>query len=118
MAEQKKVPIVHWKGYQMYPVMHHYAETENVRIDLHLTNIKKGDSDSDSDDDEVYAHATSDLPWVKLNDDEVMIKDWSENKGIVAPLQEAKVIGEKLREDNMSGFSIYTLLLKAADYLQ
>lgn len=90
--------------------MHRYAETENVMINLH---------DITSDDgDEVYARATTNVPWAKLSDDEVMIKDWTENEGIVAPLQKAKVIGDKLREDPMSGFGIYALLLNVADYME
>jgi hypothetical protein len=51
------------------------------------------------DKGEVYAKASTTHPGVVLAPDEVLIKDYSENAGMVEALQSAGVIGEILRED-------------------
>jgi len=83
-----------------YPVLSRYAETRTVRIDLFAV-----------DGDEPALCATTELSWVALADDEVLIGNWADVLGIVEPLQSAGVIGAKRREDTMSGFSVYCFLL-------
>jgi hypothetical protein len=51
----------------------------------------------DSRDGDTIAVATVNLPNEKLNDNEVIIKDYSENEGILQSLQSASIISEPLR---------------------
>jgi len=48
----------------------------------------------DKDDDSPVARATVNLPDTALDGNEVIIKDWSENKGMVDALFDASVIDE------------------------
>jgi hypothetical protein len=48
---------------------------------------------------DVFLKASTTRPDIVLAHDEVLIKDYTENTGIIEPLQRAGVIGPKLRED-------------------
>lgn len=60
----------------------------NNRIALQLVDAE--------DNDSPIAIATVNLPDEQLNDDEVFIKDYSENEGIYQTLVDAKVISEAI----------------------
>jgi hypothetical protein len=60
------------------------------------------------EDDEVYLKATTNGPY-ELNDDEVLIKNWTENRGIEAILVAAGVLGT-LKSDNP--YPLYVLKKK------
>lgn len=66
---------------------------DNGRIALSLV---------DKDGDEV-ATATVNLPDEQIGEDEVFIKDYSENEGILKALQEAKIVGPVI-ESVSTGF--------------
>jgi hypothetical protein len=51
----------------------------------------------DSRDGDPIAVATVNLPDEELNDNEVIIKDYSENKGMLQSLQSAGIVSEPLR---------------------
>ena len=55
-------------------------------------------------DGEPMATATVNLPDVLLNPDEVCIKDYSENKGILAALQQAGIVSD-VHETLTTGFT-------------
>lgn len=64
--------------------------------------------------EQLYGKATTNLHDVQLPDSEVLIKTWSENEGVEKVLQEAGIIGKKLREIP-SGYvrvGVYELLRK------
>ena len=56
-----------------------------------------------TDDGEPYMVATTYLPGVQLKDDEIAIKDWSENRGILDVLIKAGVVSKPIRVEK-SGF--------------
>jgi hypothetical protein len=74
---------VQFIGYDCDVIINHYS---NGRKALVLIS-----------DDEVVAYATVNLPNDPINDDEVIIKDYSENEGMYDALLEAKIIGPALR---------------------
>lgn len=45
---------------------------------------------------EVIATASVNLPDVEINDNEIAIKDWSENNGMIEALREAGIIGKTI----------------------
>lgn len=57
----------------------------------------------DATDGSPVARATINLPHVHLNDDEVIIKDYSENSGMLRALVDGKIVSEPLRHVE-SGF--------------
>ena len=57
----------------------------------------------DALDNEPYAVATTNLPDVLLLDNEVLVKDYSENEGVLKFLQANKIVGEVKRWVN-TGF--------------
>lgn len=63
----------------------HYDNTQNISIFLM------------TEEDEVYLKATTIVPDLQLSSSEVMIKDYSENFGVDVALQNAGVIGKRLR---------------------
>lgn len=66
------------------------ARYENNRIALVLENADYPEHD---DDPSPIATATVNLPEYPLADDEVIIKDYSENKGMLQCLMNYKIIG-------------------------
>jgi hypothetical protein len=89
-------------GTQCYALFGRYHHGLNIRIDL-----------IDMKDQVVYCVATTNSDLIKVTDDQVMIKDWTENKGIVPILQKAGLIGD-LISDNL--YPVYTLLKKPKDF--
>lgn len=65
------------------------CQYNNGRIALELIHEKDGDS---------VAVATVNVPEIELPEDEVLIKDYSENSGMVLALQNAGIIGGVLEE--------------------
>ena len=74
---------VQFIGYDCDVIVHHY---NNGRKALVLTSAG-----------EVVAYATVNLPNDPVDDDEVIIKDYSENEGMYDALLKAKIIGPALR---------------------
>ena len=77
-----KVKFKHWN---CIPVFKTYS------------NGRRAISLIDSRDGSPIANATLNLPAVQLERDEVIVKNYSENEGIVQALMEAKIVGPALR---------------------
>ena len=60
---------------------------DNDRVALQLVDSTTG---------EPIAHATINIPHIPLEADEVIIKDYSENEGMLSALIEAGIVGEPL----------------------
>jgi len=80
----------------------------NGRLAIQLT---------DTEDHSPVATATVNLPDARLGDDEVCIKDYSENEGVLAALVNAKVVSEPVRFESSGWVTIPVckLLLEVPD---
>ncbi len=83
-----------------FPVVTRYAGPPNIRLDLWTVA-----------DDEPMCRVTTQFHWTKLPDNEVTVKDYGENMGIVPVLQKAKILGEFLRMDYRGKCPIHQLLV-------
>lgn len=91
-----KIKQVKFAGYNCNVVRRCYP---NGRLALELI---------DTEDGMPVATATVNLPDVDIKDDEVFIKSYSENEGMMDMLQKEKIIGETLATANV-GFTVATL---------
>jgi len=80
-----------------------FAEYSNGRTAIQLV-----------DDEGPFAVATTNLPDVEMEDDEVAIKDYSENEGMLAALQQAGVVGDVVGvvEQGFAKIPVCKLLIK------
>lgn len=74
----------------------------NGRTALQLLDIADGSR---------IATATVNIPEVELDDDEVIIKDYSENKGILEALIQAEIIEKPIRELKLGFVTVYVCKL-------
>jgi hypothetical protein len=81
-AKQPTVKFMQWTCHV------NKAEYENGRTALELINAKNGED---------VLVATVNIPEEKIAPDEVIIKDYSENEGILQVLVNAKIISEPIR---------------------
>lgn len=86
--------IIKFKGWECLPVFSEYASNKRTAITL-----------VDAADGEPIAKATVNIAEIDVNDDEVVIKDYSENEGMLDALVSAGVIGKPVRWVN-SGHAI------------
>jgi len=70
------------KGYTLSVEMTRYAGNDRQAIQL-----------IDTEDGDLYCTATVNMPDMDLGDNEVAIKNWSENEGILECLQANGVVG-------------------------
>lgn len=78
--------IVHFKDYTCRLVKHIYAGTGRIALEL-------------VDDEGPVARATVNMPEVKLAPDEILIKDYSENEGMLDALVNAGVVTDTGRRE-------------------
>jgi len=71
-----------FKGYTLSVEMTRYAGNDRRAIQL-----------IDTEDGDLYCTATVNMPDIDLSENEVAIKNWSENEGILECLQANGVIG-------------------------
>ena len=74
------------KGYTLSVEMTRYAGNDRQAIQL-----------IDTEDGDLYCTATVNMPDMDLGDNEVAIKNWSENEGILECLQANGVVGPTKR---------------------
>lgn len=79
IAEHKNIHVV-FQGYDCYLTQAQYT---NNRVALELVDFKSGMP---------IARATVNAPEVSLRPDEILIKDWSENAGMLQALEKAGVV--------------------------
>jgi len=99
----------HWPGSKLYKCKLLRGEYENGRTALELVDAKTS---------EPVARATTNLPDVHLGDDEVIIKDYSENVGMLAALTKAGVVSDPvrwMRPSILVKVPVCKLLLEAED---
>jgi len=77
------LPIVRLHGVDCRILMQRYELGNRIRLQLIAV-----------DDELPYACATVNVPGVELAANEVLIKDWSENQGVLAALVAAGVVEE------------------------
>lgn len=84
MSEVKEIKFIAPYGVE-YNCLLHKRMYENGRVCLHLL---------DEEDGSPVATATINLPKEELGDDEVFVKDYSENEGMLSCLIEAGIVSE------------------------
>jgi len=87
---------VEFKGWQCQVERATYRKTD--RIALFLSNVDSG---------EPVAVATVNMREIDLATDEVLIKDYTENEGMLALLVEAGVVSAPLREVQLRYVTLY-----------
>lgn len=97
--------IVTWDTHQLIPYVTRYIVTGNLYVYLN-------EVDADGGPEERYTNVTTNHADWCVPDTHLMIKDWTENRGIVAPLQAAKLIGEREVLDPTCPYPIYRLVAK------
>jgi hypothetical protein len=83
----------------------------------HYTNGNKAISLVDTRDGSAVATATVNVDGVELSANEVMIKDYSENKGMLAALRDSKVV-ENIVEVIQSGYVAIPVVTLSANALK
>jgi len=76
---------IKFKDWNCFVEINKYAQNDNNAISLY--EIGTG---------ELIVVATINLPGVRLNPDEVIIKDYSENEGMLKTLVKAKIVSEPI----------------------
>lgn len=79
-----------------------FGEYANGRTAIELVSAKDG---------EPWYVATVNIPEEKVDGDEIIIKDYSENEGVLAALQKAGIVGKVKREASVAGTYVVDLLV-------
>jgi len=95
---------VHWREWTCSIHAFRYASTGNVGLQLYEKGIPMATAS-------INPSSTSTGMGVILPDDEVMIKDYTENEGIAAALQEAGIIARASMTRPGCAFPVYKLLV-------
>ena len=95
---------VKFKEWNCYLEFDKYLSTDNNAIHL-----------KEEETDEYIATASVNLSGIRLEKDEVMIKDYSENEGMLKTLVNAKIIGEPITHIQ-SGFVLIPVCKILVDY--
>jgi len=80
-------PVIEFRDFKCFMELTEYDLNGRTAILLH---------EIDDEDSGLVAVATINIPDAKVGMNEVLIKDWSENEGMVEALQRAGVIGPVL----------------------
>lgn len=88
------VKTVNFLGFECMIMKHEYSNNKAIALEL-----------VDVNDNESVAMATVNIPNVKLEKDEVLIKNYSENNGIRNLLVDNKIISRPL-EFNINGLDV------------
>jgi hypothetical protein len=83
--------------------MMYTLKTQHAEYNVHLEKGKYSNGRTaieliDAEDGIPVMVATVNIPEVPLNEDEIIIKDYSENEGVLDFLQQNGLVGEVLRE--------------------
>lgn len=77
---------LYYRGWHVNVVRSHYINTDRIALML-----------IDADDGLPITTCTVNIPEVFVEKDQLIIKDWSENEGILKWLQEHNIVGPRLR---------------------
>ena len=88
---------INFSGYECFVMHRTYPQNNRHAIEL-----------IDTEDCIPVAVASVNIPEVPLEDDEILIKGWSENEGMDKVLIEARIIGPELRKE-LTGFVYATV---------
>lgn len=93
---ERPTHLVEFNGYNCLLEMHHYIVNDRRCIQL-----------IDAKTNEYYITATVNLPDEHLEPDEVFIKNFSENEGIMNVLSEAGIISKPIGSSSVYGIMVY-----------
>lgn len=96
-VKKTELPPVEWHGKKLAVRFSHYTDNDRLALLLH-----------DPEEDEPYATASVNVVEAQVPDGHVLIKNWSENEGVLEALIAAKIIGPPTKQIPV-GF-VYALL--------
>lgn len=110
--------VVQFKDWRCNVHLERYVDNDSVAIVLRNADPIKEDDYQEEPDMADIAVATVNIPKIKLNLDEVAIKDYSENEGMLKALVMANIVHmpHKFIKNKFTEFPICKLRIKLENY--